>query len=79
MGGTSVEREVSLVSGAAVTAALRTRGFDAVAIDADREVGRALYRAVPDVVFNALHGGLGENGAIALAEVKIIFGSHHLG
>ena len=64
MGGTSVEREVSLVSGAAVTAALRTRGFDAVAIDADREVGRALYRTVPDVVFNALHGGLGENGAI---------------
>lgn len=66
MGGWSAEREVSLVSGAAVTAALRSAGFDAAAIDVQRNIP-ALVAALtppPDVVFNALHGRWGEDGCV---------------
>ena len=64
MGGWSVEREISLISGATVTEALRARGFDATAIDVDRKVSRALTSLEPDIVFNALHGRFGEDGSI---------------
>lgn len=66
MGGWSAEREVSLVSGAAVTAGLRTAGYDANAFDVTRDLA-ALFAALmpaPDVVFNALHGRYGEDGCI---------------
>jgi D-alanine-D-alanine ligase len=66
MGGTSNEREVSLVSGNAVVEALRERGFDARPIDYSGDVA-ALIGALndrPDVVFNALHGRYGEDGCI---------------
>lgn len=66
MGGWSAEREVSLVSGAAVTAGLRTAGYDAAAFDVTRDLA-ALFAALmpaPDVVFNALHGRYGEDGCI---------------
>ncbi len=66
MGGFSVEREVSLVSGQAVAAALRDAGYSVVTIDVSRDA-EALLAALtppPDVVFNALHGRYGEDGCI---------------
>jgi len=66
MGGWSVEREVSLVSGRAVADALAEGGRRVSTIDVTRDV-RALLSALdpkPDVVFNALHGRFGEDGCI---------------
>lgn len=66
MGGWSAEREVSLVSGAAVTQALREAGYEVFAIDVQRDMGSMLTRLLPrpDVVFNALHGRFGEDGCV---------------
>jgi D-alanine-D-alanine ligase len=66
MGGWSAERAVSLVSGAAVSAALESAGYTVTAIDVQRDVGVLLSRLTPrpDVVFNALHGRYGEDGCI---------------
>jgi D-alanine-D-alanine ligase len=64
MGGWSAEREVSLVSGAAVAQALEARGYRVSAIDVGRDVAQVLARTKPDVCFNALHGRFGEDGAI---------------
>ena len=66
MGGWSAEREVSLVSGAAVTGGLRAAGYDAATFDVTRDLA-ALFSALmpaPDAVFNALHGRYGEDGCI---------------
>jgi len=65
-GGMSAEREVSLTSGAQVVAALQTAGFDVTPIEVTGDL-TALIAALtpaPDVVFNALHGRFGEDGAI---------------
>lgn len=66
MGGWSAEREVSLVSGAAVTEGLRQAGYAAHAIDVLRDPRDLLDRLTPkpDAVFNALHGRWGEDGTI---------------
>lgn len=66
MGGWSAEREVSLVSGAAVTGGLCQAGYDAWAIDVVRDPRLLLDQLTPapDVVFNALHGRWGEDGTI---------------
>ncbi|MEO1019887.1 MAG: D-alanine--D-alanine ligase [Pseudomonadota bacterium] len=64
MGGWSVEREVSLVSGKDCAKALEERGFDVNVIDVDRDLAAVLERDRPDVVFNALHGRFGEDGRI---------------
>ncbi|MEN3953131.1 D-alanine--D-alanine ligase [Iodidimonas sp. SYSU 1G8] len=64
MGGWSAEREVSLVSGAAASKALASRGYRVTEIDADRDLSRRLVELKPDVVFNALHGRWGEDGCI---------------
>ena len=66
MGGWSVEREVSLVSGAACGNALREKGHDVTEIDVDRSIVGVLadLDPRPDVVFNALHGRVGEDGCI---------------
>jgi len=63
-GGWSAEREVSLVSGAAVAEALRARGYTVSEVDVARDVANQLESVKPDVVFNALHGRIGEDGAI---------------
>lgn len=63
-GGTSAEREVSLRSGAAVHKALVSRGYNAVFIDQDHRVAHALEEQGVELVFIALHGGHGENGAL---------------
>ena len=64
MGGWCAERPVSLVSGAAVAGALRDRGHRVTEIDVNRQVVQQLQAAKPEVVFNALHGRIGEDGAI---------------
>ncbi len=67
MGGFSVEREVSLNSGAAAAQALREAGYAVETLDVVRDVPTfiaALRATEPDVVFNALHGRFGEDGAI---------------
>lgn len=64
LGGWSAEREVSLVSGAAVAAALTDQGFRVSAVDVGRNVAEVLWGLRPDVVFNALHGRFGEDGTV---------------
>ena len=63
-GGTSAEREVSLMSGAGVLAALERRGVDAHGIDRGADVIGELARGAFDRVFNVLHGRGGEDGTI---------------
>ena len=65
-GGISAEREVSLASGAQVVLALRRIGYEVTPIDVgpDLRVTIAALTPKPDVVFNALHGRFGEDGAI---------------
>lgn len=63
MGGPSSEREVSLNTGKAILAALREKGYDAVAIDLEPQNFIAqLKEAGAEVVFNAVHGKYGEDG-----------------
>lgn len=66
MGGWSGEREVSLVSGAAVNDALKNAGYKVTTIDMGRDIGALLPKLSPrpDVVFNALHGRYGEDGCV---------------
>lgn len=65
-GGFSSEREVSLVSGQGAAEALKNAGYEV--LEHDLTDTRALIKAIddfaPDVVFNALHGNFGEDGAI---------------
>ncbi|MEG3618821.1 D-alanine--D-alanine ligase [Magnetovibrio sp. PR-2] len=66
MGGWSAERDVSLVSGAACSEALKRAGYSVTPIDVQRDVGSLLGRLFPkpDLVFNALHGRFGEDGCV---------------
>ncbi len=66
MGGWSAEREISLVSGDTVGAALRDAGYRVTMIDVGRDADRLLasLRPRPDVIFNTLHGRFGEDGCI---------------
>lgn len=64
MGGWSAEREVSLVSGAAVLEGLCARGVDAHGIDMGRDVLEVLRAGGFDRVFNIVHGRGGEDGEI---------------
>src|SRR5678815_460263 len=64
MGGPSAEREVSLMSGNGVLAALREKGVDAHAFDpAERDLWD-LRREGFARVFIALHGRFGEDGTV---------------
>jgi D-alanine-D-alanine ligase len=63
-GGSSAEREISLMSGGAVLAALRGAGVDAHAFDpAERDL-HILKEEGFDRVFVALHGRGGEDGTV---------------
>ncbi len=66
MGGPSAEREVSLNTGAGVVAALKQHGWDVVGIDwkPGTSLPVLLADARADAVWNALHGTLGEDGAV---------------
>jgi D-alanine-D-alanine ligase len=63
-GGRSLERAVSLRSGAQAQDALRRLGHDALAIDVGADLVAQLLNAAPDVAFVALHGREGENGIV---------------
>ena len=64
MGGRSAEREISLMSGNAVLAALRRKGVDAHAFDTrDRDLHELRSQGF-DRVFIALHGRYGEDGTV---------------
>lgn len=65
-GGFSSERDVSLVSGQGAAEALKKVGYEV--LEHDLTDTHALIKAIndfkPDVVFNALHGNFGEDGAV---------------
>jgi D-alanine-D-alanine ligase len=65
-GGISAEREVSLSSGRQVIAALRQAGYEVRPVEVGDDLAAiiAALTPKPDVVFNALHGRFGEDGAI---------------
>ncbi len=64
MGGLSAEREISLRSGNACLKALTSRGYNAVAIDAQRDLPFRLRDEGIEVAFVALHGRYGEDGTV---------------
>jgi D-alanine-D-alanine ligase len=64
LGGTSAEREVSLISGKAVSNALRELGHDVVDIDAGEDLCQRVKEEKIDLAFIALHGGTGEDGSV---------------
>ena len=64
MGGWSAEREVSLVSGAAVLAGLQAAGVDAHGVDMGRDIVQVLRDGGYDRVFNVVHGRGGEDGQL---------------
>jgi D-alanine-D-alanine ligase len=77
MGGLSAEREVSLTGGRAAVTALEERGYRVSPIDVDRRLCQQLAEVKPDVVYNALHGPLGEDGTIqGMLEILAIPYSH---
>jgi len=63
-GGRSAEREISLISGAGVLAALQSRGIDAHAFDPGKQSLAELAAQQFDRVFIALHGRYGEDGSL---------------
>ncbi len=64
MGGSSAEREVSLMSGTGVLAALKSRGVDAHAFDPAEQDLCQLKALGTQRVFIALHGRHGEDGTV---------------
>jgi D-alanine-D-alanine ligase len=63
-GGRSLERQVSLRSGARVEDALGRLGHDVVAIDVGLDLIQRLREAAPDTAFIAMHGRDGEDGTV---------------
>ena len=61
-GGRSLERGVSLRSGARVEDALERLGHEALPLEADGELVKRLIADPPDVAFVAMHGPGGEDG-----------------
>jgi D-alanine-D-alanine ligase len=69
-GGRSLERQVSLRSGARVEDALERLGHDVEGIDVSHDLVARLQAGAPDVAFVALHGRDGEDGTVqSLLEV----------
>ena len=63
-GGRSLERGVSLRSGARVEDALERLGHEVAPIDADGDLVKRLAAEKPDVAFVAMHGLGGEDGTV---------------
>lgn len=80
-GGSSSERDVSLMSGKAVSQALKRKGYDVVDIDVDHSFDiTSLPSMQIEKAFLALHGGDGEDGTLqaALQLLRIPYtGSDH--
>ena len=67
MGGPSQEREVSLSTGMAVIDACQKIGYKPTKISFEQDYKSYLSKMKEqDIVFNALHGGIGENGKIQI-------------
>jgi D-alanine-D-alanine ligase len=76
-GGRSLERQVSLKSGARVEDALERRGHKVIPIDVGADLVDRLTAARPDVAFVALHGRDGEDGTVQ--ELLEVMGIPHTG
>jgi D-alanine-D-alanine ligase len=63
-GGRSLERQISLKSGARVQDALERLGHEVIGIDVGHDLVARLREAEPDVAFVALHGRDGEDGTV---------------
>jgi D-alanine-D-alanine ligase len=63
-GGRSLERQVSLKSGARVEESLRRLGHRVLPIDVGADLVSQLSESAPDVAFIALHGRDGEDGTV---------------
>ncbi|MEA2444932.1 MAG: D-alanine-D-alanine ligase [Thermoleophilales bacterium] len=63
-GGSSLERQVSLRSGARVEDALGRLGHEVIAIDVGEDLIQRLRAAEPEIAFVALHGAGGEDGTV---------------
>jgi len=63
-GGRSLERQISLKSGARVQDALERLGHEVIGIDVGHDLVARLREAAPDVAFVALHGRDGEDGTV---------------
>ena len=72
-GGRSAERDVSIMSGSGVLAALQSKGVDAHAFDPGQRSIAELAAEKFDRVFIALHGRFGEDGSLqgALEQMNI--------
>ncbi len=76
-GGWSAEREVSLNSGSACAKALRELGYKVTEIDVQPDIAEIIKQTNPDIVFNALHGKIGEDGCVqGLLEIMKIPYTH---
>src|SRR5687767_7790740 len=66
MGGISAERDVSLNTGKGVHEALRSKGYDAVAVEwrEGKDLVAELRAVKPEAVWIALHGTWGEDGCV---------------
>ncbi|MCE2716345.1 MAG: D-alanine--D-alanine ligase [Pseudomonadota bacterium] len=67
LGGPGKEREVSLNSGKATLSALEELGFKPITIDLPSNLDELIAQLKthkPDVVFNCLHGPVGEDGTV---------------
>ena len=72
-GGRSLERQVSLKSGARVEDALKRLGHEVIPIDVGGDLVDQLTAAAPEIAFVALHGRDGEDGTVQeLLEVLAI-------
>ena len=76
-GGRSLERQVSLKSGARVEDALERLGHEVIAIDVGADLVDRLIEARPDLAFVALHGRDGEDGTVQ--ELLEVMGIPHTG
>ena len=64
MGGLSPEKNISIKSGKAVAQALRSRGWNTIEIDVDRNLPTQLLENKIDLAWIALHGVYGEDGCV---------------
>jgi D-alanine-D-alanine ligase len=76
-GGRSLERQVSLKSGARVQDALERLGHEVIALDVGSDLVARLEADRPDLAFVALHGRDGEDGAVQ--ELLEVMGIPHTG
>ena len=63
MGGWTSEAEISRLSGAYCAAAARELGWEVHELEFTRDIASELLALKPQLVFNALHGQIGEDGS----------------